>query len=63
MSSSEDEGEGQIAILSDIAADISLIRVNLGITCAAKVVGRAGLDGEADLLASIPFGVPEVRQC
>lgn len=50
-----DPGEGKVPKLSDQAACIRLVGLDLGVLGAMEVVGNVGLYVQADLLASVPW--------
>jgi hypothetical protein len=58
----EDARKGQVPMLANIAPDISFVRLDLGVASPAEAVTAVGLNGQAYLLSSIPFGTAKVSR-
>jgi hypothetical protein len=59
MASKEDAREGEIADLSNVAADVGCIGLNVGVTRLFEGGGCLGLNREADLFTTKPWQIPD----
>jgi hypothetical protein len=49
-----DAGEGEVAVLADLAAGVGCVCLNTGVAGGGESIGRCVWDGEGDEFAAVP---------